>query len=373
MAARRVAAIFLGISAVLAALLMPELSRWLRAGEMLTRLAHAQPPTADTASEPLIETDLWLPAESGPIRARLYRPSVGAKRGVVIAHGVHHQGIDERRLVPFARELARAGVVVLTPELDDLTHYEITDRGVEVIRQSVRHLSGRRDLGLDDQVGILGFSFAGGLSIVAATVPDVAERVAFVTSVGGHHDLERVLDFLISGSVATPLGIEERRPHEYGLVILTYQHLDRFVPEVDHRLMRDAFRAWLKEDRVGARAIASQRTTEEAERLFALLESQELGSLRPALLAIVAQRKAELRALSPRGRLGSIGVPVYLLHGTGDSVIPPSEAQWAARELDGSGLEHASLVTPLLEHVAVEGGADWADKLALVQFMSKLL
>ncbi len=85
-------------------------------------------------------------AGSEPIRARLYfRADQPRGEGIVVAHGVHYQGIDEGRLVPFARGLAESGLTVLTPELSDLADYRITDSGVGVIRDAVRYLAADRE------------------------------------------------------------------------------------------------------------------------------------------------------------------------------------------------------------------------------------
>jgi hypothetical protein len=62
---------------------------------------------------------------------------------------------------------------------------------------------------------------------------------------------------------------------------------------------------------------------------------------------------------------------VYLLHGSHDSVIPPSETDWAALELGPH--PHDALVSPLLEHVSVAGESDLGDKLALVKFMANMM
>jgi hypothetical protein len=85
----------------------------------------------------------------------------------------------------------------------------------------------------------------------------------------------------------------------------------------------------------------------------------------------VGERRAELAALSPRGRLGAIGAPVYLVHGASDSVIPASETEWAGTELGSA--DHIALVSPLLEHVEVSKPASIGDKLALVRFIAQLL
>jgi len=363
-----------------AALWVPTRRLW-RAAEFLKALSGtpAKPPPAQPGraippppSPTIVEEDLTIAGATGPIRARLYRPAQGGNgRGMVVAHGVHYRGIDERRLVPFVRELARTGLVVLTPELAELADYRITPQGVRVIADAVRALATRRDLLDAPQVGLLGFSFAGGLSLVAASKPEVGKHLAFVASVGGHHDLTRVLRFLIQGELETPSGVKKAKPHDYGLVVLTYGYIDRFVPEADLRVMRDALRSWLHDDRKGALASASLRTTAESERLWTLLESENLRVLAPELEVILRSRRAELQALSPRGRLRAIRAPVYLLHGAHDAVIPPSEVDWASLELESA--DHRALVTPLLDHVEVSREATFSDRFALVQFMSNIL
>ena len=66
---------------------------------------------------------------------------------------------------------------------------------------------------------------------------------------------------------------------------------------------------------------------------------------------MVSERRAELAALSPHGRLAAIHAPVYLVHGVSDSVIPASETEWAGAELGKA--DHIALVSPLIEHVEV--------------------
>jgi dienelactone hydrolase len=345
----------------------PALRRW-RAAELLRALASSE----GAAPNLLVERELSIPGRDGPIRARLYhRADVRQGHGLVVSHGVHWRGIDERRLIPFARELARAGLVVITPELDDLTDYRITRRGLDVITDSALWLGSRRELVSSPRVGLLGFSFAGGLSLVAASRPELEGRLAYATSVGGHHDLSRVLRFLLTDRIETPDGVIRSKAHEYGQLVLLYQNLGQFVPAPDLSTMRGSVRAWLREDRVSSAALASLRTTEATERLFARMEAGRLQELAPELVKLVDAHPADLVALSPRGRLASVRVSVYLLHGTGDSVIPPSETVWASRELTGH--EHVALVSPLLEHVEVSKTAGLADQVALVDFMAQML
>lgn len=362
------------LACVLALSARPLQRRW-RAAELLLALS-SEHRSARAGRAALVAEEVTLATTDGAVRARIYRRAgSGADarpgRGLVLAHGVHYRGIDERRLVPFAEELARAGLVVLTPELTDLMDYRITPSGVRVIAASVRHLHERRDLVAPGGIGIMGFSFAGGLSLIAAGEPDVADRVAFVTSVGGHHDLVRVLRFFVSDEVDTPHGRIQQKAHEYGLVVLIYGQLDRFVPEADRAVLHDALKLWLQEKPEEAWAVASRRSTVEGERLFERVANGRLRELRAEIEAVIIETRPALDSVSPRGRLARIAAPVYLLHGSADSVIPASEAAWAEQELGSR--DHQALVSPLLDHVEVSKAASLSSQLALVEFMERML
>jgi pimeloyl-ACP methyl ester carboxylesterase len=351
---------------VLGALAWSPVRRLAAAVQVLTALSAPGHPgvPADQST-----TDLVLSGAGAPVPARLYEPRGPIHRCVVVGHGVHYLGIDEPRLQRFSRALASAGVLVLTPELAELADYRITRTGADVLGSASRYLAARCSAG--HRVGLLGFSFAGGLALLAAADPANAGVLAYVASVGGYDDLERVLRFLVTGEVIGPDGVQRRTANEYGLVVLLYGYLEKFVPEVDIGVARRAVRAWLHEERPRAWAEASRRETFEAERLFIRLSGGHIGEVGDDVAALIRRHGEALAALSPRGHFSRISVPVYLLHGVGDSVIPAEETLWADRELGSR--PHYALVTPLIEHVEVSGTPNFRDQFALVAFMARLL
>ena len=74
------------------------------------------------------ERALTIPWRGGQLRARLYIPHGSSDRAMLLVPGVHGAGVDEPRLVQFARDLASVNHTVLTAELIDLTQYRITPR-----------------------------------------------------------------------------------------------------------------------------------------------------------------------------------------------------------------------------------------------------
>ena len=303
-------------------------------------------------------------------RARLYVPAdVADPPGLVVVHGVHWKGIDEPRLQRFARTIAASGVEVLTPEIDELCDYQIDPASIATIGESARALSeqmgGRR-------VGLMGLSFAGGLSLVAASDPHWADALSFVVSVGGHDDLGRVLRFFVSDQAPLPDGTTVHlHAHDYGPVVLEYSHVEDFFPPEDVSVARDALREVLHEDFAAARERAQSLSPASTERMQRIL-AHDTAALAPELRAEIALLEPGFAAVSPSAHLANLRVPAFVLHGAGDTVVPASEAEWLARDIPRPMLRQA-LVSHAIEHVELESGTGIGDELALVHFMSDVL
>jgi acetyl esterase/lipase len=365
LARRRSAALVLLVSLVV---LWRPASAHVRAASLLARFTHAEEHglLADADRHALRERDLTLAGT----RARLYEPvDVEHAPPLVLFHGVHWKGIDEPRLQRFARTIAGSGVTVLTPELRELCDYRVDPASIDTIGESVRAFSD--ELG-GARVGVMGLSFAGGLSLIAASEPRYQAAFAFVVAVGAHDDLGRVLRFFVSDEAPRPDGSVVRMPaHDYGTVVLEYSHVEDFFPAADVDVARDTLRAVLHEDFDAARARALALSPESALKMQKIL-AHDTRALAPELLAEIGRLEPRFAAVSPAAHVGGLRVPAFLLHGAGDRLIPASEAEWLAHDVPRP-LLRAALISRAIEHVELEGEASLSDELALVHFMSDVL
>jgi dienelactone hydrolase len=337
----------------------------LRAASLLARFGDASAGASPEVREEPIAMDR---ATGSPIRARLYVPRGASRGAVVLVPGVHHLGIDEPRLVRFARAVSANGVVVLTPEIAALTDYRIEGASADEIGDAAHALHER----VGTPVGIMGMSFAGGLALVAASEPRFAADVAFVVAVGAHDDLARVARFFATDAIARPDGsILHLTAHPYGPLVLVYDHVEDFLPVADLAATKEALRLWLWEDKDAARARLASLAPDARAKLGALFDGN-IASIAPQLLAEIDANEGPLRAASPHGRLAGLRAPVYLLHGAGDSVIPATETLWLARDVP-QGLARDVLVSPAVVHVEMEGAPTFREKFALVHFMAEVL
>jgi len=365
---------FLGllVTALIAATVVLFHSRqYIRSAELMKRIENPETGSwfANSGAYAVRENPTTLSTPAGPIRARLYLPQgLSDAPGIMIAHGVHYLGIDEPRLMAFARALASSGIRVLTPELLPLADYHIEPGVIDLIGYSACEFS--KSLGR--KAGVLGISFGGGLALMAAAEPRFEPCIGFVVSVGAHDDLERVARFYVTNRIARPDGsILQMKAHEYGALNLIYSHVEDFFPATDVSVARQTLKLLLWEKVEAARKEATQLGP-ESQKKMELIFSHDRAAFANRLEASIARHRDEMAAVSPHGHLSSLHVPVLLLHGAADNIVPPSELLWLKNDIPAADVKDA-LISPAISHVDVEGKPTWKDRLRIVAFMAEIL
>jgi pimeloyl-ACP methyl ester carboxylesterase len=344
---------------------------YVEAGSLLARFADpgAQGFVASIVRHPIATAPVEIPADANApaVPAIIYAPTGHVHApGIVIVHGVHRLGLREPRLVHFARTIAETGYTVITPQVDELAQFHLEPTSIQTIGRAAHFLKAR--LGTA-RVGLMGLSFAGGLSVMAAADPAFASDIGFVVSVGGHHDLERVLRFLVTDEIPLPDGsIQTRQAHDYGTIILVYHDASFFFPAEDVETAKEALKLWLWEDFDQARVKAGEMSPAGRETIGLFFDRKTAG-LKKLLLETIERRRPRLPDVSPHGIAARVKVPMFFLHGEADSVIPASESLWLAGEAAGSEV----LVSRAISHVELEGTPGWREKFALVRFMAHVL
>jgi dienelactone hydrolase len=392
----RNALVLVVVLAAVVAISAPALRSYTRAAALIIRMANIQGLAHAVAAweqEGVTVSGTTVPSRSGPLRAIVYMPT-HPRRAVILVAGVNALGIDEPRLVGLAMQLSQIGFAVVTPELPDLQRYEITPRTTDMIEDAAAWLSSNRALARDGRVGMVGISFAGGLSVVAAGRPALRNHVAFVFSFGGHADLPRVLRFLCTGMEPVAPGAAGtgspglrpaetyRKPHDYGVAILLKTLADRLVPPEQVGPLQASILQFLHASHMdlidkakAAEEFAAARTVagglpEPAKTLMSYVNERRVDLLGPKLLPFIGPANS-MSSLSP-DRSPAPSAPVYLLHGTDDNVVPAVESLMMARYLSGKTATR-TLLSSLITHAELDRTPTVSEVWNLVSFFAEML
>ncbi len=361
---------------VVLAVLWPRLRVFLQAAAVLKLVGNQPVPKALrwTVADHVAVDELSLPSANVMVRARLYTPVDHPNApALVVLHGVHHLGIDEPRLIAFATAMSACGLRVLTPELPDIKDYHIGANSIATIGDSAEWFS--RHTG-NRPVGVMALSFTGGLSLLAAADPQFQPSIKFVFAVGAPDEMGRVAAFYRTGQDLRPNGTEQLlSPNEYGPLVLEYENLEDFVPAADLAPLRAVLRAHLYEDEPNSpaeKAALARLNPQQAGEARALMATDS-PTTRALLARAEAKHITDMAGVSPHGHLSHLTVPVYLLHGAGDNVIPAAETLWMESELPTTTLK-AALISPVLSHLDLDGEDPGpVDNFRLVRFFALIL
>jgi dienelactone hydrolase len=384
---RRLTAIVVLFAVVLAAFYLAP--PYVRAASLIVRAAKLGGPMESFARDRAYTVSSaaphFVPTRHGDVPAQFFTPNANVERTVLMLPGINAMGIRESRLTGLATDFAGSGIRVMTLALPDLQRYRITPRATDVIEDAVAWMAARRDLAPDGRVGIIGVSFAGGLAVSAAGRTSIRDRVAFVVSFGGHGDLRRVMRYVATGEAPQVEGTSTQPPHDYAAAVVLYGLADRgAVPPDQVAVLREGIETFLlasqltvfdtrKADETFAAARRMQeRMPEPSASLMKLVNDRAVATLGRQLLPHLDQLGADDPALSPE-LARPPRAPVYLLHGSDDTVIPTAESALLADNLRTRGADVRLLLTGVITHAEANPAAAVADVLGLIRFWAAVL
>ncbi len=357
---------------IVVVLLYPLAQDYLQAASLLQRISdpHASGWLANYGVHPVDERDTTFNFLGKPVPAHVYMPrGIGFAPGIVIVHGMQRQGMDGPRLVSFARAFASSGFFVMTPQVAGIADYRVEGESAELIGTAAQSFAHELNV---PTVGVLAISFSGGLSLLAASDPQYAPSIAWVASVGGYYDLAHVLRFFATGEAVRPdESIEHLQPHEYGPLIVVYDEPQDFFAPQDVQTGHDALRLLLAEQGKASEVLTRTMTPADQEIMQRIYHKQR-ASFAPEILAEIDKHHDELAAASPAGHLQSLHVPILLLHGSDDVIIPPTEMLWLQHGIPEKYLRDA-LISPAIGHVDLGAKIKLRDRLALIHWMALMI
>lgn len=291
-----------------------------------------------------------FPGGGRTMAATLFRPSrSGPGTGIILVHGVNEAGKDDDRIVWLADLLARSGFTVLTPDFLGFKSLTLRTSDVEELVASIQYLADRSADVARGRVGLIGFSYGAGPTIIAATDHRVRDRVGFVVSFGGYFDLINVITFITTGHYG--FGDLQGRavPNEYSRWIFLRYNLELIPSGRDREILKEIAEAKARDPAVEAGALAATLGT-GGRAAYDLLVNREPGRVPMLVEGLGPGIREQIRFLSPSRVMQDLRGRLFVIHSDPDDYIPITESLRLAASLESRGNVHLTLLK-VLDHV----------------------
>jgi dienelactone hydrolase len=288
--------------------------------------------------------------KTGKIAADLYYLPGGMPRaGLLLTHGIIEDGKNDPRLKRFAYSLARVGFTVLVPDLKGMKSFRIAFSDVDDIVASTHYLASLKDIVDEKKLGLMGFSYAAGPTLMAAAAPELRDRVKFVVSFGGYYDPVDVIRFITTGYFEYGGEKGHLEPQPYGKWVFFLNNVDYVGNENDRRVLREIFKNEQMETPPNPAPLL-KRLSPRGRYLYELLVNKDPARTDALVKKIDPRVQNYLKKLSLRPVVPEIRGHFIIGHGNTDPLIPYTESLRLADAVGDKQRVHVAILR-LFAHV----------------------
>ena len=256
--------------------------------------------------------------------AHLWRPRGRPPHpGLVLVHGLTPEGKNDPRLAWAAGLLARAGFVVMVPDLPAMRTQRLRPDDAVAVAAAVRRLAADPAVHGYGLV-MLAISVGAAPALGAAADSEIDARVRLFVSLGGYGDARELVRYFTTG--AYTFREVSGRVHFDPALARAYLALN--LDLVHDPSDREAVRAALAGLPLPATA------GPEARAVLAVLSNRDPARVDTLLAALPPATQALLDALSPARRARRLSARLLVLHGREDQAVPFTESLRLAAAAD---------------------------------------
>jgi pimeloyl-ACP methyl ester carboxylesterase len=321
-------------------------TRWPATGHVLWRIARPEAPSPLRALAQAVTVETReLPVGGKALRVVVYRPARPCAT-LVLNGGFVPESTDDPRLQNFASALAETGFLVLTPDYPAVRELAFTPTTIDQIRDVIRAVRARPELGGDGPLAMIGLSYMATLSLKAALRPELESPPEYLGVFGGYEDFRDLMRDVFReeyrfGETGVPVD-------PYGRFLVVRSMVDYFDPPPDERERIRELALWYGQRRepeiveeAAARLSPRGRKAFEALQAFDPARSPDLWR---TMLHDHRDASEALSVWEPPERLRS---RLFLLHSAYDHVLPYTHSVRLHARFPSSDL----VLTTLFTHV----------------------
>lgn len=294
------------------------------------------------------QREITLEGAPGSPPADVYEPPGRPRGTLVFVHGMTFRAHRDQRQMRACRVLAGAGFRVVAPLIPDLASVRVSAEGMEQVAGAIAAVAEDPALSPEGRVGVFSVSYSAALCLIAAATPRLKGRVSGLCALGTFaHGLEWVrwiVEDDESDNYARLIFLRNFMGAVLGPRPAVEAALDACISDLNVRdealRFPDALAALGAEDRA-----LTERLRDDAA------YQRSLGR------AIIEAGACDIfRVLSPAVAAPRLSMPVALVHGATDRVVPPQESRELHRLLRERGVPSRLVITTLLTHGDTDPG-----------------
>ncbi|TGL25090.1 transcriptional regulator [Leptospira bourretii] len=289
-------------------------------------------------------TEIQIPVGKRVLKADCYTPKSKSLGTIVTINGLAPLGNRDPRFITVNKSLSKIGYTVVSPFYDEICDYKISLRNIEDIKDSILFISNQKELCPSGKVSIFAPSFSGSLSLVAASDKKIAEKINCICAIGAFAKVDDVIENLFAN----------QNLDEYGRMILLLNFLPIAIGK--NQSLFKAIKLAILDNYYKTKDLRLEphyQKMKKADRnIFDQLKYDTEFRIKHWKTVVKNGGKSRelITALSVTNHIHSLNLPILLIHGLKDDVVPAYESSMLHKKLVQRGVESKLCITTLISH-----------------------
>ncbi len=301
-----------------------------------------------------VVTRVAMPGMRGKISAALYRArGEGKPFPLLLVRGLQSIDRDDQQVALLANNLARAGFLVLVPDIEGMRTYRIESESAEDVLLSFQYLAALAPA--SPRGGLMGIGYGSGPVQLAAADRRIRDKVGVIAILGGYYDLHEVLRYILTGSFEYGKHRGRVRPDDSLRWELAYRNLNLLPRSEDRAKLRELIQLRNKYEKASAERIA-RSLDGEAKSLYDIMANKVPDRFDELYRKLPRHMKELLQQMSPSRATPNTTAAFIIVHGMDDYSVPYTESLKIANALGDK--QHVTLSLPHQIMQREQGGQD---------------
>lgn len=316
-----------------------------------------EPVVSAVTREPTVDEG----AQVAAVATTVFRPGgEGPWPAVLFLTGADGSGRRHPDVVRLGEGLARAGFLVVVPDLPGMREGRLGDETIEAGRRVAAAVARMEDARAE-QVALASVSAGASIALIVAADDDVEPHVSVIAGIAPYADVRTVVEIATTGTYQHDDGRVERFDTTEWMQTAVARSL---FEATDGPPRAEALEEQLLERdnpiEAARRLPAAEVRTADETGALALLREQDAKGFDARYDALPRSVRDEMAVLSPRRHVGELDVPIELAAPPKDKYFPLAES----RTIVDAAPDARLTVTATLEHAIPTGSADGLGDLA---------
>jgi len=257
---------------------------------------------------------------------------------------------------PFAEEhpsmiflgavLANSGFNVYIPRIPLLKDLDISEKNVEWFQNAYDQLLNRDDV-KGTKISCMGVSYGGAILLKSSLTGPMREHPPHsMVTYGTIYDVQRSLDFVMTGKINIKGKEVNIKPHEWGLIVCFHNFLSSTDIGYDTSKIEKILKLRVQDKHEEVKVEIGYLDKKDRALINDILNSNISPEIKRIIDIILKDKVNILDGISPEKWCNNIKSKVYVMHGANDNMVPYTQSVELSKNIKNSEL----FISYLYEH-----------------------